>query len=107
MKKGHYKNKRGAQEGAYDDPGTPTGQKENDSMREIADLSKKKNNRVRALALAAFGAMGMLVLAVPSADAESGQVEVKAQNTAKLTLSLSTATSNFGSNLDPSGAASD
>lgn len=64
------------------------------------------NRGARLLALSALGVTSVLLLAVP-AGAESGQVEVKAQNSAKLTLSLSTATSNFGSGLDPSGAASD
>lgn len=61
------------------------------------------NRGARLLALSALGVTSVLLLAVP-AGAESGQVEVKAQNSAKLTLSLSTATSNFGSGLDPSGA---
>jgi len=70
-------------------------------------MTKTANNRnkLKVTALALLGAAATLAFAVP-ASADSGQVEVKAQNASKLTLSLSTATSDFGTGLDPSGAAS-
>lgn len=76
---------------------------EDPEMTKTAIKNNKNKLRIAALALLGFGAT--LAFAVP-AGAESGQVEVKAQNESKLTLSLSTATSDFGTGLDPSGAAS-
>ncbi len=64
-----------------------------------------RNNKLRIAALALLGMMATVVLAAP-ASAVNGQVQVTASNAAKFSMTLSTATSNFGTNLGPDGTAS-
>jgi hypothetical protein len=63
--------------------------------------NNKNKLRIVALALLGFGAT--LAFAVP-AGADSKSVVVTASNASKLTMTLSTNTSDFGSGLDPTGA---
>lgn len=66
-----------------------------------------RNNKLRVAALALFGLLATMLLGAPApANAVNGQVEVTAQNAAKFSMTLSTATSNFGTNLGPDATAS-
>ncbi len=60
------------------------------------------NKKLRIAALALFAAVATVVLGAP-AGAESGTVQVTASNAAKFSMTLSTGTSNFGTNLGPDG----
>ena len=68
-------------------------------------ISTIRNNKLRIAALALFGMVATMVLDAP-ASAVNGQVQVTASNDAKFSMTLSTATSNFGTNLGPDGTAS-
>jgi hypothetical protein len=67
--------------------------------------SATHNNKLGIAALAFFGMVATVVLAGP-ASAVNGQVQVTASNDAKFSMTLSTATSNFGTNLGPDGTPS-
>jgi hypothetical protein len=64
-----------------------------------------RNNKLRVAALALFGMIATMLLGAP-ANAVNGQVQVTASNAAKFSMTLSTATSNFGTNLGPDATAS-
>jgi hypothetical protein len=68
-------------------------------------ISTIRNNKLRITALALFGMVATVVLDAP-ASAVDGQVQVTASNEEKFSMTLSTATSNFGTNLGPDGTAS-
>lgn len=60
------------------------------------------DNKLRIAALALFAMVATVVLGAP-ASAVDGTVQVTATNAAKFSMTLSTATSNFGTNLGPDG----
>jgi hypothetical protein len=68
-------------------------------------VSPISNTKLRVAALALFGMVATVVLGAP-ANAVNGAVQVTANNVAKVSMTLSTATSNFGTNLGPDGTAS-
>jgi hypothetical protein len=58
----------------------------------------------RSSALAALAAALALVVASAPASADTGTVTVTATNNAKITMTIGSATANFGTALDPTGA---
>src|SRR3712207_2089984 len=71
----------------------------------MSTINTIRNNKLRIAALALFGIMATVILDAP-ASAVNGEVQVSASNAAKFSMTLSTATSNFGTNLGPDGTAS-